>query len=263
MNKGVSKKYFFSKSEGVTLLYAVLVLGSVVLVSLAIASLTLRSLHLAQDYEKSLVAYYAAESGIEQALYRTHNGDNSSPISDHLTELSTATWRYTVTTNFNCANRYIQENLAVDHTLEFDNLSGPTRIRLKWSDSDGDTTNDLVEVTWVGWENNFSNFGLNPDYEQVINGTFIFKSLFKYSAIEQNWQGTNRPNNLVRIKPLRTAIKNLTVCFDSVNITDKVRIDTVGAFQSFRKAIESTYTNTGNSASGYVDYAIFGNEAFK
>jgi len=251
----------FRKSQsGVALLYAVLMLGTVSLISLVIASLTLRNMKISRDVGNDMLAYYAAESGVEKALYDVYVGGVTSGTANvNLKEIVAGRWIYQITTSFNCSYPFIQSGtLSVNQTLAFNNLGGPTRLRIQWQDdSDGNT--GVVEVTWVGWDDNLGNFSLGADYEQA-NQT-VFKKLFNYSAGEQNWQGAARENNLVRIKPLGKSIKGLKVCFDNVDITDKVRVDATGIFHDYQKAIESIYSSTTVSPSGYFDYAIFSEQS--
>lgn len=244
--------------QGVSLLYAVLILSGVALVSLAIASLSIRSLKQAQDFEKGMVAYYAAESGVEQALYNIYNSNTTSPVSGSLTELS-ASWNYTVQTTFNCGSPYTQEILGVDETLEFDDLGSLGTYNISWSDFDGNPANDKLEVTRVGWQDNFTNFALDANYEQSSQN--VYKMILTSST--SGTMSPDRQNNLIRLKPLGSAVQNLSVCFSGSDITDKVRIDTVGSFQGHKKAIESTYTNTGGVVFGYGDYVIFSEDNFK
>ncbi|MDP2918372.1 MAG: hypothetical protein Q8N68_02640, partial [bacterium] len=251
---------FHKPQSGVALLYAVLMLGTVSLISLVIASLTLRNLKISRDVGNNMLAYYAAESGVEKALYDVYVGGVTSGTANvNLKEIVAGRWEYTIKTSFDCSDPFIQEGaLSADQTLAFDNLGGPTRLRIRWDDDDNNATNntELVEVTWVGWDDNLSNFALDPENYEPLNQT-VFKNLFSYSSSEQNWQGTVKANNLVRIKPLKQAIKGLKVCFDNVDIEDKVRVDAKGIFHDYQKAIESIYSSTTLSPSGYFDYAIF------
>ncbi len=251
--------------SGVSLLYAVLVLGGVVLISLVIASLTLRNIKMARDVGSGMIAYYAADSGVERALYEIMVNDNTSNKSNvALAELTAANYSYTVDDTFNCSKYYTQDSLNMDEVLEFNHLDSPTRMHLSWSQRLGNT-NEKVEVTWVGWEDNFSDFGpAAPSTYQFGQGAqTVYKETFSYTDLQNEGgeivrQLVNKPNNLVRIKPLNDFISDFRICFDNgVDITDKVRIDSVGTFSSYKKAIESTYNSTAAGVSGYFDYVIF------
>lgn len=255
--------------SGVALLYALLVLGAVSLISLVIATLTLRNIKMARDVGSSLVAYYAADSGVERALYEIMiNGNTSDRSNIALNELTSANYSYTVDDTFNCSNYYTQDSLDMDEALEFNNLGNPTRMHLSWSQRLGNA-NEEVEVTWVGWEDNFSDFGPAGagTYQFGQGAQTVFKDTFNYAELQSEGgeivrQLVNKPNNLVRLKSLKDFISDLKICFDNgVDITDKVRIDSVGTFSSYKKAIESTYNSTEAGVSGYFDYVIFSEQS--
>lgn len=67
MNNFISPKV--KKEEGITLVLALLLTGTVTVAALIIASLLVRELRLTDNIRKSLIAYYGAESGLESALY--------------------------------------------------------------------------------------------------------------------------------------------------------------------------------------------------
>ncbi|MBI2587952.1 hypothetical protein HYW30_01475 [Candidatus Azambacteria bacterium] len=61
-------------SKGATLLFAILILASVFLISLAIGSSILTQRRLSSAIGDSLIAFYAADSGIENRLFATKSG---------------------------------------------------------------------------------------------------------------------------------------------------------------------------------------------
>lgn len=266
LNQFISSR--ISKS-GVALLYALLVLGAVSLISLVIATLTLRNIKMARDVGSGIIAYYAADSGVERALYEIMvNGNTSDRPNTPLRELTSANYSYTVDDTFNCSNYYTQDSLNMDETLEFDNLGNSTRMHLSWSQRLGNTSEE-VEVTWVGWEDNFSDFGPVGlgTYQFGQGAQTVYKDTFNYAELQSEGgeivrRLVNKPNNLVRIKPLKNFISDFKICFDNgVDITDKVKIDSVGTFSSYKKAIESTYNSTEAGVSGYFDYVIFSEQS--
>ncbi|MDD5626688.1 MAG: hypothetical protein PHW01_01570 [Patescibacteria group bacterium] len=255
--------------SGVALLYALLVLGTVSLVSLIIATLTLRNIKMARDVGSGIIAYYAADSGMERALYEIMvNGNTSNMPNTPLRELTSANYSYTVDDTFNCSNYYTQDSLDMDETLDFDNLGNSTRMHLSWSQRLGNA-NEEVEVTWLGWEDNFSDFGPESlaNYKFGQGTQTVYKETFDYGELQSEGgeivrQLVNKPNNLVRVKPLKDFVSDFQICFDNgVDITDKVRIDSVGIFSSYKKAIESTYSSTKAGVSGYFDYVIFSEQS--
>lgn len=60
--------------KGVSILLVVMILGVIIVVSLAVNDLVLRQTKLSITLGESTQAYYAAESGVEEGLYKLRNG---------------------------------------------------------------------------------------------------------------------------------------------------------------------------------------------
>lgn len=60
--------------KGATLLFAILILSSVFLISLAVGTSLLAQRRLTSSIGDSLIAFYAADSGIENRLFATKSG---------------------------------------------------------------------------------------------------------------------------------------------------------------------------------------------
>lgn len=69
IKKGVSK--FKNSERGVTLYMALLILSAVLAMSAAIMSLMIGEFKISGDVQKSMMAIYAADSGLEISLYKT------------------------------------------------------------------------------------------------------------------------------------------------------------------------------------------------
>ncbi len=69
----IKKRFLKNEREGSALLVALLVMGVLMAISLALSSLIFRELRITRDLLDSGRAYYAAESGIEVALYKVRN----------------------------------------------------------------------------------------------------------------------------------------------------------------------------------------------
>jgi len=81
MMKIQSPKTHILNYDGQTLVLALLILGSVLVVSLALGGFATRELGMSSGIHQSMRAYYAAEAGIERALYEIRNG--TGPIYDN------------------------------------------------------------------------------------------------------------------------------------------------------------------------------------
>lgn len=65
---------FTDGEKGATLLFAILILASVFLISLAVGTSLLTQRRLSSAIGNSLTAFYAADSGIENRLFATKSG---------------------------------------------------------------------------------------------------------------------------------------------------------------------------------------------
>lgn len=252
----INKKNSIFNKAGVALLYAIIILGGVSLISLAIAGLTIRGLKQGRDVGRGMIAYYAAESGLEQALYSIYVNDNTADGSGSCDETD-GDWDYDITDTFNQASPYTQSILPQDKTIEFDNIGTSTQLNLGWSDWDGDTS-ELVEVTYVGWEDDWANFALNPiDFTQQ-NQT-VLKRVYRYTNLSGGWitpLNLSEANNLVRIKPLQDSISGVQIYFSGFDIEDKIRVVSTGSCSGYKKALEANFSRD-SAVSGFFDYVIF------
>lgn len=71
-----------NNQKAASLLLTLLIMAALLAIALGISKLTLGEIRLGRDIPKSIVAYYAAEAGIEQALYEKRINDTNLSISD-------------------------------------------------------------------------------------------------------------------------------------------------------------------------------------
>lgn len=73
------KKHFkqLNKEKGITLFIAILITGTLLLISVAIVTLAVKEAFLSSTYRDSQYAFYAADTGAECAIYWDVNNPNS------------------------------------------------------------------------------------------------------------------------------------------------------------------------------------------
>lgn len=71
-----------NNQKGVSLLLTLLIMAALLVIALAVSRLSLGEIKLARDIPSSLIAYYAAEAGIERAIYEERIQGGASNISD-------------------------------------------------------------------------------------------------------------------------------------------------------------------------------------
>jgi|GEM_PF-3323977 len=71
------------KNEGVALYFALLILSSIIVITASISSLLIGQFNISGDIRKSMKAVYAADSGLEKALYEVRkNGQGDAAAID-------------------------------------------------------------------------------------------------------------------------------------------------------------------------------------
>lgn len=75
------------QNKGVSLLITLLIMSAFLAIALGISKLTLGEIKLVRDIPSSLIAYYAAEAGLERAIYEERQGGGASNSSDCSIEL--------------------------------------------------------------------------------------------------------------------------------------------------------------------------------
>lgn len=172
----------FKQQRGVTVLIAIVILASIIILVTAVSDLVVRSSQTAQDIGFSEVAYYAADTAIEKALYvieREHSALNLAATNISLADVSGATWSRQVTaltqTNVACASvtsglcvngDQLTVKLAVDKSfqldLDFSGLDYSTAINFRQNFG---VPAALVVLGKDGAQNTFE---LGPGVEKII-----------------------------------------------------------------------------------------------
>lgn len=143
-----------AKQQGSILLLALFVLGAMMIVGLGTASLSLNQIKQTREIRKSTMAFYAAEAGIEEGLYRVRkNEQDVTTIQATLNDFSeSANANYVLTGQD--YETVVYDHLNVNEIVSLDvydinNLNnGLNCLRLEW---DGKPASWL-EVTWKSFK---------------------------------------------------------------------------------------------------------------
>jgi len=76
----INIKNIIIKKRGASLVLTLLILSVILAIAFGVSSLILGGVKISQNAPKSLKAYYAAETGIEQSLYDARKGSGASDI---------------------------------------------------------------------------------------------------------------------------------------------------------------------------------------
>ncbi len=172
----------FKHQRGVTILIAIVILASIIILVTAVSELVVRSSQTAQDIGFSEVAYYAADTAVEKALYvveQEHSVNNLDATNIALADMPGATWSRTVSpltqTSVACVSvasglcvngEQLTVKLAVDKSFQLDlnfiGLDYSTAINFRQSFG--------VPATLVvlGKDDTQNTFELGPGVEKII-----------------------------------------------------------------------------------------------
>jgi hypothetical protein len=146
---------FHSEESGTVLLLALLIMTSVIISSAGLGSLILNSLQQTRAIDNSIIAYYAAETGIEDALYRARRLEVLPPDVADRTLSGPTRWSRTVVTTESVLYAAIPENSLYEVALfDPDNEAlglGIKVVKIAW-DLDCDPACPTLSATLVGWQ---------------------------------------------------------------------------------------------------------------
>lgn len=75
------------QEKGVAILLSILILAAILTIALGVSNLMIGEIKMSREAPKSLMAYYAAEAGIERVLYDHRKGVGASDIDECSVEL--------------------------------------------------------------------------------------------------------------------------------------------------------------------------------
>jgi hypothetical protein len=180
-----------NNQKGVTILISILILSSVIILALGVADIVARSSRSSRNIGTSEVAYFAAEMGVEKALYSIERRrsvlSQDLPAAGSLTDISGASWNREITPNYTSGidcNSSDWEDEVITSGLCVEN-NGQLNVRLS-------TANPTFQL-----EMDFAGFGL----PEVLH----FNGLTNNNASSTIWQQetngditqtTETPNNI-------------------------------------------------------------------
>ena len=255
---------------------ALLVMAAIMATATGLSVIVIGQLRITNNFDTSLQAYYAAETGLEQALWRiSDTRKNNGVLSDALADAasgqvvidSVKNVRYTIDSADVSAEsgEFVIPELRENRSAQLDlfdpdgtNISSDVAsLRLAWSDDCGGCTR--LEVTAISWAEGGT---INPD------GGAVEKFFRTYGE-----QGTAVPLNdhnvySIRLKNLGVAgqgtIRNLTLTprdagGNSVDISSRIQIRSEGQSAASRQTLQAELPWR-VPISSLFDYVLFSEE---
>ncbi|MBI5465695.1 MAG: hypothetical protein HY974_00185 [Candidatus Kerfeldbacteria bacterium] len=258
----------YSPPSGVVLLLSLLVLATMLTTSLTVGALVVRELKTTGTSDRGLIAYYAAESGLEQGLYllrqeRPAHADIittlDKPYASKVTLLDGSLlnkaywWRSSLLSEAQLnltlkANEVVQLDL-FDPTASLSNTASVNGLEFNWDAPSGGA--EWLEVSWSGWKNT------NPPTLGV--GRQLFSSS-TVKPVTMALDTVNYTNFRVRLRALFADVPGLVVkARNSVGYVDlpaRITITAVGELSDARQALAVIVPEFAPQASAF-DFTIF------
>jgi hypothetical protein len=271
------KKFFLENKKGNVLLLSLLVMAGIMTAGLGIGAIILNEIKQSRNIDFSALAYYAAETGVEQALYKLRKeeavlncpagicdangfctlGDNESCLKNSGNLSNSSFWNRVVTDK----EWQIYGKIKKDETLQVDlydpdgtSSAGVESLKIQWTPQCVAPAVSNLEVGYIAWN---PATGWSADTEKR----------FKYSSlvapVTNNGFGAAKSYR-VRIKSLYCDAANVTVtawgndnaAVPQVQIPARVVLNSTGQYGNLRQAIKMTMPRK-SPMSGLYDYVLF------
>ncbi len=258
------------------LLLALLILATILVTSLTVGSIVLRQLKVTTSTDRGIVAYYAAESGLEQGLYlwrqEGQKGNALQVTSANPVALAASRsfwWRDGQETESAYAatlkqNQTVQLDL-FDPTLSLDSQTKAQSIKIGWEAAAGGCPgqgSEWLEVSWSNWGGAGSALDVQ---RRFVNHSQIVSS--PGQAIIININNASQPslvNYRLRLKALYADICNLTLTAyrgtggegEVYNLPARLTISATGQLLDTQQALSVTVPQFAPQL-GLFDYTVF------
>jgi len=263
----LATRYSNANGRGVVLLLSLLVLAALLTTTITVSTLVVRGLRVTNTSDRGLVAFYAAESGLEQGLYliRQQKQSGNQLVINQGSAVAQADskarwWRDSQTVEPQVATN-LQANQVVQ--LELFDPADPLNpavkarsVKLSWDNNPVSCPNagpEWLEVASSGWRDNALISATQERYYRSSSQTPAIINL-----------NSNYMNYRMRVKALYADVCSLTIqAFTGLNATGasysipaRLTIIVTGALADTRQAIAVTVPQYAPQADVF-DFTIF------
>lgn len=262
--------------QGMVLLLALLILASILTTSLTVGALVIRQLKFTSTTDRGIVAYYAAESGLEQGLYlwrqEGRKGDELNIAAAAAVTLANsrgAWWRESQEVQSSLLTSLKQnDSLQLDLFDPVASISGTAvvkSIKVGWEVGSGTCPGEgqeWLEASWSAWGEELTSFDTKRNY---INHNQIASS--PDNTVIFNITNPSQPsyvNYRLRLKPLYgdicnfrlTAYRDLNGTGGVYDLPARITITAIGQMTDTRQSLSVTVPQFAPQA-GVFDYSVF------
>lgn len=250
----------FKNIKGSALLLAILVMAGVTAAGIGMSSLVISEIRQARNLDNAVVAYYAAESGIEDGLYQLRKvGVDVTDLADQQTLDNQATWRRSAEKK----EERLVTGIELNQSVQFDifnpqeTITGKqiTNVQINWT-GDG---SEWLEVSWLSWmtEGGWVGFPNKKLLSHALAGSIVNLVV----------AGVNENSDLyrLRLKALQSDIRDLDVTAydEDSNLVEIPTIVVLAASGEFGSSQQNLKINIPlhSPVIGLFDYVLFSEES--
>ncbi len=252
---------------GMSMLFAILVVSTTLVVSLGVGGLMLAELRSAQAFDDSEKSYYASEVGIEKALYLIKQDSEYRTESEKSTLENNAKYEYTVISG----EGEIEESLIKDDSFQMNLFDSDDqgaafdirRAEITWDlgeEFEGSKANPWLEITKISWRRTEPiDFSGSPEGHERVE-----KQIVSHEEAPANIEFDSGYNYRLRIKALYNGADLKLKAYDKENEqvnfpTSLVKITSIGKYANSGRGIEVT-AQQGSQLLGVFDYVLYSEE---
>lgn len=267
MKSGIQLKKSFRKQSGSVLLLALLVMSTIMAASVGLASIVISEIRQSRSIDNAILAYYGAESGVEESLYKIRK--EGKPIDDLVVEkeLSNGVEWYIESDDIsNMVNKISVPELKKDRFIEIDiyNPDSEERTDIKYLELillEKPLEKADFEISWFGWEG-----GILSDYKTIFRNFSLFNldeedGFYKYRIDLAEPSGAQFAYR-IKIKALYNNINFLEIkAYDGidgeqVDIPARIQATVRGEYRGSRQSIDFEMPRQ-SPLGGLFDFVLF------
>jgi hypothetical protein len=246
-----------ARDRGTVLLMALIVMSSVVISSVGLGSLILSSLQQTRVIDSAIVAYYAAETGAEDALFRSRrSGALPSSVSSATALTNNATWKRSVADKESViyAGTILEDSFTEIALFNPDTQASANvaKVEVTWTDACSGCT--VLGATLIGWQ--------PGGVWDPLNAANVAIGINQY--VGGNAQlPVPAPDKLYRVRLVarKGAIENVQIrAYDAgnaaVDLPGRVKVDSRGTFAGVEQKLLVTLPRQ-TPLSGVYDFVVF------
>lgn len=256
---------FKNQKEGAILIMSMLILSCIVIIGIAIGTIVLNQLKQAKNFDFSALAYYAADSATEEALYDMRKQHLSAAVLNSTKASATlsnsAMWKREIASTTPYSTLLEQNRPIILNLYDSKVDCGQVRcVKFSWEDlsAPANVNHPDLEVTYYAWQVAGGNINVLPDkgVQELYGSTAGFEAWERTRTLAADICYT------VRVKAIDEKAK-ITIhtykdagCTNHIGIPSYLTINALGTYKGTKQRLESFVVKEA-PLNNIFEYALF------